>query len=255
VSGSAAWSRRLSRQTGVNPRFSEPIGPPFRAGAGLPDDLAGVLALLEREGASRVDRENIATTILTLRTADAVIAGPLSTDDANSPGLLQHLADLARTAYRALRPPRELIVHPAFAQVARRFDFIQLSHQEARALGTGALDLGILGQRLRDLQGETGEFAITCVAGRGLLWADAAWWEIELIDGGGASESVAGAIFCLGWVVARRFRRSGAAQALAYARAVTASAVNRLGQHRPLKSRPRELAVEGSRRGARHHSD
>ena len=168
-------------------------------------------------------REAIAEAIVALRTADAVIAGPLSPDDANAPGLLPHLADLAGRAYRAFRPPRELIVHPAFAQVARRFQYIQMSHQEARSLGRGAMDLGILAHRLRRLQGDPGEFAITSFGGRGLLWADNAWWEIEPI--GNVDESVAGAVFCMAWVVARRFRRAGAARALAYARAVTITAL------------------------------
>jgi hypothetical protein len=107
-----------------------------------------------------------------------------------------------------------------------------MSEQDARGLGAGARDLGILAQRLRRLQGDPGEFAITSFAGRGLLWADEAWWEIEPIDGGAVSESVASAVFCLAWVVARQFRRAGAAQALAYARAVTASAVNPVRQKR-----------------------
>jgi hypothetical protein len=132
VSGSAAWCRRLARQTGVNPRFSEPIGPAPEGISDLPEDLPGIEGLLEREGAFGVDRETIAAAIIALRAADAVIAGPFSPDDGNSPGLLQHLADLAGGAYRALRPPRELVVHPAFAQVARRFQFIQMTHQEAR---------------------------------------------------------------------------------------------------------------------------
>jgi hypothetical protein len=99
------------------------------------------------------------------RDADDVIAGRFSADEANAPGMLPHLAELASKDYhRALRPPRELIVHPAFAQIARRFQFIQMTHQEARAHGAGATDLKILGQRLRWLQGDPGEFAIT------LLW-------------------------------------------------------------------------------------
>src|SRR5262249_9290998 len=157
------------------------------------------------------------------QTADAVVVGPLSPDDANAPGLLPHLADRAARAYRALRPPRELIVHPAFGQVARRFQFIQMNEKEARALGAGAQDLGILAQRLRRLQGDPGEFAITAFSRHGLLWADGAWWEIEPL--GNVDEAVAEAVFCTAWVVARRFRRAGAAQALAYARAVTAAAV------------------------------
>jgi hypothetical protein len=138
-----------------------------------------------------------------------VIVGPLAPDDANAPGLLPHLVDLAGRVYRALRPPRELIVHPAFGQVARRFPFIQMSREEARAPGAGAQDLGILAQGLRRLQGESGEFAITDFHHGGLAWADDAWWEIDPI--GDVDDSVAGAVFCVAWVVARQFRRVGAA--------------------------------------------
>jgi hypothetical protein len=232
VGGSAAWCRRLSRRTTVSPRFAEPIGPAPGRLPDLPEHLSEVLGLLEQTEGVAEHREAIAGAILALRAADAVIAGPFSPDDANAPGLLPHLADLARHAYRALRPPRELIVHPAFGQVARRFQYIQMSEQEARALGAGARDLGILAQRLRRLQGEPGEFAITAFGSRGLLWADDAWWEIEPIDGGDVNESIARALFCLAWVVARQFRRAGAAQALAYARAVTAAAVNPVRQNR-----------------------
>jgi hypothetical protein len=182
-----------------------------------------VLGLMERSYESDENREAIVEAIVALRTADAVVVGPLSPEDANSPGLLPHLADQAGRAYRALRPPRELIVHPAFGQVARRFPFIQMNEQEARALGAGAVDLGILAQRLRRLQGDPGEFAITAFGRLGLLWADNGWWDIEPI--GDVDEATAGAVFCLAWVVARRFRKAGAAQALAYARTVTAAAV------------------------------
>ncbi len=204
----------------------EPIG---RAQSGraldLPGDLPGILRLLDQETGFAGDRQGIAAAIVALRAADAVIAGPLAAADANSPGLLPHLADLATRAYRALRPPRELIIHPGFAQVARRFHFIQMSRQEARALGTGASDLGILAQRLRRLQGDPGEFAITGFDNHGLLWADNAWWEIEPIAGADAQEPVATAVFCVAWVVARRFRGAGAAPALAYSHAVASEAV------------------------------
>jgi hypothetical protein len=223
VGGAAAWSRRSSRQAGVSPRFEEPIGPAAGHVADLPEHLSDVLGLMEQAYESPENREAIVAAILALQTADAVVVGPLSPDDANAPGLLPHLAELAGGAYRALRPPRELIVHPAFGQIARRFQFIQMNEKEARALGAGALDLGILAQRLRRLQGDPGEFAITAFSRHGLLWADGAWWEIEPI--GNVDEATAGAVFCMAWVVARRFRRAGAAQALAYARTVTAAAV------------------------------
>jgi hypothetical protein len=183
--------------------------------------------MFDREEGSHDDREAIATAIAVLRSADVVIAGPLSPDDANSPGLLPHLADLSRGAYRALRPPRELLLHPAFAQVARRFQYIQMSHQEARALGTGASDMGTLAQRLRQLQGDLGEFAITSFNKAGLLWADGAWWEIEPIDCEGTNQSIAESVFCTAWVVARWFRDANAPNALAFARAAATSAISR----------------------------
>ncbi len=223
VVGSAAWCRRLSRRASVSPLSAEPIGPAPGRVPDLPEDPSEILELLERADGPCDNLETVAAAITALRGADAVVAGPLSSDDVNAPGLLPHLADLTDLAYRALRPPRELIVHPAFAQIARRFHYIQMSDRDARALGVGAVDLGTLAQRLRRLQGEPGEFAITSFAGRGLLWADSAWWEIEPI--GIVDESVAGAVFCMAWVVARWFRLEGAAQALAYARAVTITAL------------------------------
>ncbi len=223
VAGSAAWCRRLSRRNGVSPRFAEPIGPAPGRPSDLPTELPELLDLMDRTDGPVDNQEAIARAIVALRSAEVVIAGPLSPDDANTPGLLPHLADLTGHAYRALRPPRELIVHPAFGQVARRFQFIQMGEPEARALGAGALDLGILAQRLRRLQGDPGEFAITAFGRHGLLWADGAWWDIDPM--GPVNDSVAGAVFTMAWVVARRFRRAGAAQALAYARAVTIAAV------------------------------
>jgi len=229
VGRSAAWCRRRGRSSGVSPGFMEPISRAQSGrGSDLPGDLPGILRLLEQEEGFAGDRPNIAAAIVGLRAADAVVAGPLAPDDANSPGLLPHLAELAGRAYRALRPPRELIVHPGFAQIARCYHYIQVGRQEARALGTGASDLGILAQRLRRLQGDPGEFAITSFDSRGLLWADNAEWEIEPIAGADAHESVATAVFCVAWVVARRFRGAGAARALAYSHAVASEAVQQV---------------------------
>ena len=224
VNGSAAWHRFRARQTGVSPRFEDPIYARLGSESDRLTDRAVVLDSLDRAWDCGHDHEAIAGAISALRGADAVIVGPLSPDDANAPGLMPHLADLTVRAYRALRPPKELIVHPAFAQIARRFQYIQMTEHEARSLGKGAVDMGVLGQRLRRLQGDPGEFAITAFSGRGLLWADDAWWEIEPI--GNVDESVAAPLFCMAWVVARQFRGADVARALAYARAVTAAAVN-----------------------------
>ena len=226
LSSSAAWCRRRGREIQVGPRCGDPICAAQGRTADLPETMSEILQLLCSEETSWDDREAIAGAIATLRNSDALIVGPLSPDDANSPGLLPHMADLARGAYRALRPPRELIVHPAFAQVARRFQFIQMSHQEARALGAGASDIGILARRLRGLQGDPGEFAITAFTSHGLLWADNVWREIEPIECDAQSESIAAAVFCTAWVVARRFRGADATQALAFARGAAAVAVS-----------------------------
>jgi hypothetical protein len=232
VGVSAAWCRRRAGQIRVSPWSEDPIGPAPGRVSSLPQDLAGILSLLEQEEISRVNGEAIAEGIVALRAADAVVVGPLSPDDANAPGLLPHLADLTPRAYRALRPPRELIVHPAIAQVARRFQFIQMTSHEARAMCAGASDLGILAQQLRRLQGEPGELAITAFGSHGLLWADNAWWEIEPIGDGDVNESLAGAVFCMAWVVARRFRGADAREALTYALAVTDTAMNSVRKNR-----------------------
>ena len=225
VSGSAAWCRRRAGNNRVSPWTLDPIGAVPGRPADLPTDVSGIRRQLNQEEGSRPHHDVLAAAIAALRSADAVVAGPLSPDDANSPGLLPHVADLACQAYRALRPPRELIVHPGFAQVARRFHFIQMSRHEARSLGAGASDIGILAQRLRQLQGDRGEFAITAFGGHGVLWADGFWREIDPIGTGDINESVAGSVFCMAWVVARRFRRADAAQALAYARAAAAATI------------------------------
>jgi hypothetical protein len=232
MGASAAWCRRLFCQAGVSPLFEGPIARAPRRVADLPEHLSGFLELLDQADGLADSRKAIAGAIAALRSADAVIAGPFSPEDANSPGLLPHVADIAGHAYRALRPPRELTVHPAFGQIARRFQYIQMSEQEAHVLGAGARDLGVLAERLRRLQGDRGEFAIIAFAGRGLLWADSAWWEVDPITGAVGNESLAEAVFSMAWVVARHFRRAGAAHALAYARAVTASAVNPVRQNR-----------------------
>jgi hypothetical protein len=192
----------------------------------LPSHIAAILGRLEQEEDPDRDTRAVASAIVALRAADALIVGPLSPDDANTPGLLPHLADLAGRGYRALRPPREIIAHPGFAQIAQRFAFIQMSHREARALGAGAVDIGILAQRLRQVQGDHGEFAITAFGGHGLLWADRRWWEIDPVGDDEVDERRAGAVFCTAWVVARRFLRAPASMALAYARSAVSTAVS-----------------------------
>ena len=230
VGGSAAWLRRRSGKNSVRAVTAGALGMAPSGLSGLPQDLQTIRNQVEHDEGSGSDHESIAAAIIALRGADAVLAGPFSADDANSPGMVAHLADLASRAYRALRPPRELVVHPGFAQVARRFQFIQMSHHEARGLAGGAIDIGILAQRLRQLQGDGGEFAITHFSGHGLLWADGRWWEIDPISGENVDETRSGAAFCAAWVVARRFLQTPASKALSYARSAAVSST--------LKNRP-----------------
>ena len=106
-----------------------------------------------------------------------------------------------------------------------------MNRHEARSLCTGASDLGILARRLRLLQGDSGEFAITAFDREGVLWADDAWWEIEPIGVAGSKESIAEAAFCIAWVIKRWFFNAGAASALDFARAAAADAILRHQLH------------------------
>lgn len=225
VCTSASWLRRRSGKAGVRALTAGALDLAPGGLSDLPPHLPASPRLFEPDEDAGPDHQAIVATIAALRTADALIVGPLSPDDANTPGLFPHLADLAGRAYRALRPPREIVSHPGFAQVVRRFHFIQMSHQEARALAAGAIDLGILAQRLRQLQGDHGEFAITAFGGHGVLWGDGCRLEIDPIGDETADQPHAGVVFCTAWVVARRFLGAPAPKALAYARSAAAAAV------------------------------
>jgi len=191
------------------------------------DDPVAMWGILTKQYYEPAACRRMIDAITALHKAHAVIAGPLADGDgdgdadANSypSGLLPHLADLAHGAYRALRPPRWLVAHPGFAQVARRFDYVQLSQGQARLLGSGAMDGGVLAQRLRQVQGEGGECAVTAFPGQGVLWAEGRWWPIPPIATGpvDVDEAAATDAFCTAWVVARRFYAAGAAAAVQFA--------------------------------------
>jgi hypothetical protein len=225
VGAAATIRQRRAQRLGHSPRIGESIVATCRHAEELPDDRSGIRRLLLEDLSSSVSAEDLAKMTAALRGADAVIAGPLSGGDENTPGLLPHLADLASGAYRALRPPRSLISHPGFAQLARRFHYIQMNHEEARSLGCGAIDIGVLAHRLRQIQGEAGEFAITSFRRHGLLWADQHIWEIEPIGTTVVDESRAASVFCAAWVMARHFQGDNVPRALASARAAAAKAL------------------------------
>jgi hypothetical protein len=225
VGEGAALRQRQAHRMGRSPRIGESIVATSRFAEPLPDDQSGIRKLLLQDEAPNASPADLAAMAAALRTADAVIAGPLSGEDQNTPGLLPHLADVANGAYRALRPPRGLISHPGFGQVARLFHYIQMSHDEARSLGCGATDLGVLAHRLRQIQGEAGEFAITSFSGIGVLWADHKRWDIEPIATTVADESRASAVFCAAWVFARHFQGESVPRALVSARAAAAKAL------------------------------
>jgi hypothetical protein len=226
VGASVEWLRRRAGKTGVYSFTAGAVGKAPKGLSKLPQSVSGVDRLLKSDAIAEPDSEAISAAINALRSADAVIVGPLSADDANLPGLLPHLADLAARAYRALHAPRELVANPGFGQVARRFQFIQMERQIARLLASGALDIGVLSQRLKQVRGDDGEFAITAFGSHGLLWSEGRSWEIDPIGDDKVNEVRAGVQFCTAWVVARRFLDASATQALAYARSAAAQAVS-----------------------------
>ncbi len=135
VGGAAAWLIKRNGGVSVRERLAGAMVVAPRGIADLPETSSAILRLL-RHDAVGMDHQSIASAIIAVRSADAVIVGPLSPDDSQAPGLLPHLAELASGAYRALRPPAELIAHPGFGQLARRFHFIQMSHHDAALAGS-----------------------------------------------------------------------------------------------------------------------
>jgi hypothetical protein len=215
---SAAVCRREARRLRGGGRTSESVAVTSARAEDLPERPSGIRKLLLDEEAQGASPEILARMAAAIRGADVVIAGPLTDDDYKIRGLLPHLADMASHAYRVLRRPASLAGHVGFGQLARQFQYIQISHQDARRLAAGAIDIGVLAQVLRKRCAEGGEFAITRFGGHGLLWADNTEWEIEPITEGDADEVLAADAFCTAWVVARRFQRAGIPQALASAR-------------------------------------
>jgi hypothetical protein len=226
---SAEVCRREARRLRGSGRTTESVVGTSGRADDLPENPSGIRRLLVEDEIPGASPETLARMAAAIRGADVVIAGPLTDGDASIRGLLPHLADLASNAYRVLRPSPSLIGHIGFAQVARKFQYIQMNHQDARRLAGGAIDIGVLAQVLRKRYGEDGEFAITCFGGHGLLWADHTEWEIEPIVGDNANETLAADALCTAWVVARQFQRASVPQALAMARntAVKALAASR----------------------------
>ena len=99
----------------MSPRFVDPIGDPSGRTADLPQSVSSIRRLLEHDQGFCNNSDAIATAIASLRTSDIVIAGPLSPDDANSPGLLPHLVDLTAGGTIALS------AHLASCFFTRRF--------------------------------------------------------------------------------------------------------------------------------------
>ncbi len=222
---SAAVCRREARRLRGAGRTAESIVNTTGRAEDLPPNPSGIRNLLLEEEAQGASAEILARMAAAIRGADVVIAGPLTDEDHGIRGLLPHLADLASNAYRVLRPPAPLIGHVGFAQIARKFQYIQMGHREARRLAAGASDIGVLAQVLRKRCGEGGEFAITRFGGHGVLWADNAQWEIEPIAEDEVEEASVADAFCTAWVAARRFGGSDVPQAIAGARKVAAKAL------------------------------
>ena len=221
---SAAVCRREARRLRGAGRTVESLVNTSGRAEDLPASPTGIRKLLLEEEAEGISPEILARMAAVIRSADVVIAGSLTDEDRSIRGLLPHLADLSSNAYRVLRPPAPVIGHAGFAQLAKKFQYVQMSHDEARRLAAGASDLGILTQVLRKRLGEGGEFAITRFGGHGVVWADNKEWEIEPIAEDD-DEAPASDAFCIAWVAARRFGGAGVPQALAAARKAAAKAL------------------------------
>ena len=87
-----------------------------------------------------------------------------------------------------------------------------MSHHEARTLAAGAIDIGILAERLRQLHGDGGEFAITKFSGHGVLWAESRFWEIDPIGGNEADEERRGSCLLRGLGCGTRVPRGSRCQ-------------------------------------------
>ncbi len=214
----AAICRRQARQLRGSARTTESVAKTSGRAADLPNDASEIRELMLEDEMKAASPETLAQMAAAIRGADAVVAGPLAVDDHSIPGLLPHLADLGSDAFRVLRPPGPLIRHIGFAQVARKFQYVQMSQEDARRLAAGASDLGVLAQMFRKLYGDNGEFAITSFRTSGLLWADRKEWEIEPIARADFDEAFSADAFCTAWVIARQFQRAEVPRALTAAR-------------------------------------
>ena len=101
--------------------------------------------------------------MIALREADAVIAGPLATEDANAPGLLPHLADLASRPTAPSVRPVELVSSSRLRADRPPLPFHPDDSSRGPRLGCRGRRYQYPGQRLRRLQGDPGEFAITVI--------------------------------------------------------------------------------------------
>ena len=110
VAGSAAWMlQRMGKGVSRHRQAGAILLSPGNVSE-LPRGTSEMIELLRQEEGMRSDHTSIAAAIVRLRAADAVLAGPFSTEDAGAPGLIPHLADLARRAYRACGRARSLLL-------------------------------------------------------------------------------------------------------------------------------------------------
>jgi hypothetical protein len=105
VGGSAAWLLQRTGKPVVRNRLAGAIAVVPGGVSELPHNLSGILGLVRREVNGSHDHETIAGAIVALRGADALIVGPLGTDDAGAPGLPRTwrswpAAPIARSARR-----------------------------------------------------------------------------------------------------------------------------------------------------------
>jgi sugar/nucleoside kinase (ribokinase family) len=231
----AELCRRLAEKAGLVPHLTERDDDDAAITVSYPSENGGSRKLLVQRCRPMTPPE-VAPFRSILDHARALVVGPIPIEGgqagAETVGLLTALPDLAPHAYCAIQPHPRLIGDPRFAQVIRRYHYVQMNGTEANELPvTGSLRERIA--HCRDLVGEDIDFAFTNGARRGWTSADGQYFPIDPITVAVASDIGAGDVFCTAWVIARAFFGADAGAALDYALRAAATVIAQNGAIAP----------------------
>jgi sugar/nucleoside kinase (ribokinase family) len=228
--------RRLARESGLVPHFTERDGDEAARSVSYPDGDGGGHKLLVQR-CRPITRDELTPNHGLLRRAGALVVGPMPTRGVAGKGdetvdLLKSLPALAPQAYLALEVHPDLVGDARFLEVAALYDYVQMNAAEAERLPvTGGLESRFA--YLRNELGADKDFTVTNGGGRGLLSADGLILPVVPAVVPVVSDVGAGDVLCTAWVIARVFYRADAAAALAYALEATAATISRAGPIAP----------------------